>query len=179
MQSLNTIKNRVQKTLLKPATLALAGLATITGCTDYSFSLNQKVLYTPPSLFSDFSVEDEHLQNCLQQTIIDQQVVAAKQLLTLNCSNANITSVAGIELFAQLQKVNFDHNGIDDIKPLASLRDLQLLLLNSNELTDITPLATLENIDRLELSDNPALSCQQPYWAHIPKTLVLPKQCKP
>ncbi|WP_162844113.1 leucine-rich repeat domain-containing protein [Sinobacterium caligoides] len=166
----------INRRRLAPICLASAITLLGTGCADYSFTVNDNVVYTPPTLFSDFTVSDPQLKNCLQQNIIDQQVTAAEQLTTLSCSNANIHDLAGIEQFTQLQQVNLNNNAIADIAPLGQLKELTLLLLNSNEIVSIRRLLQLKKLDRLEVKDNPNLTCQKA-WPKQVTTLRLPEQC--
>jgi hypothetical protein len=56
--------------------LALA-CALPSGCADYAVTFNEHAVYTPPPLFSDFALEDEALDACVRQHIVDQAVRAA------------------------------------------------------------------------------------------------------
>ena len=157
--------------------ITIATIAGVSGCADYSVSVNNNVVYTPPALFQDFSVEDKMLENCLQENIIDQNVSAAEQLTILHCSNSSIQSLAGIGLFSNLQQVDFSHNMIEDLSPLTDLAELTTLIFNSNEITSLTPLASLGLVERAELNDNPALQCSDQAIFNN-RVWQLPKHCK-
>ena len=63
----------------KPKKIAISLLfstlvALLSACADYEFRVNERVVYTPLPLFSDFTVSDAALHNCLVQTIEDLNV---------------------------------------------------------------------------------------------------------
>ncbi|CAH0990621.1 hypothetical protein SIN8267_00715 [Sinobacterium norvegicum] len=162
---------------LKRLGLTVVVISSMIGCADYSFSVNENVVYTPPALLQDFQVEDKMLENCLQENIIDQNVSAAEQLTTLHCSNSNIQSLAGIGVFSNLQQINFSHNMIEDLAPLIELPELTTLLFNSNEITSLDAVAGLGLVERAEFLDNPALQCpEQDIFNN--RVWQLPKHCQ-
>lgn len=58
----------------------------------------------------------------------------------LTVSNSGITSLAGIEAFVNLKKLNIEKNLITDVSPLASMTKLTELRLGNNPIADFSPL---------------------------------------
>jgi len=161
--------------------LMLAAL--ITGCKNYSVSLNDNVVYTPPSLFKDFAIADSHLRACVEQTIIDNRITKAEELKQLNCSHAGIASLAGLEKFYSIEQLNISENALQSIAPLSNFSQLKVLILRKNNLTNAEPLLHMLALQELDISENAKLTCgdikQFAANAHQGKLkLTLPEQCK-
>lgn len=154
--------------------LLLAALL-VAGCADYAVTFNERTLYTPPALFSDFSLADEALGECVAQHIIDGKITASDALTLLDCSRAGITDLAGLEVFTGLTRVRLSGNAIEDITPLAAATELEVLLLADNRIGDAAPLFALEALERLDLSGNDRLTCPSPLPAI--GELTLPDHC--
>jgi Leucine-rich repeat (LRR) protein len=154
--------------------LLLAALL-LAGCADYAVTFNERTLYTPPALFSDFSLADEALGECVTQHIIDGKVTSAEALTLLDCSQAGIAELAGLEVFTGLTRVRLSGNAIEDITPLAAATALEVLLLADNRIGDAAPLFTMEALERLDLSGNDRLVCPSPPPAIA--ELTLPGHC--
>ena len=131
----------------------------LTGCSGYDVKVNDRVVYTPAGPFSNFQMEDENLQGCVQQHIKDNNITAADQLQRLNCSHAGIRSVQGLAIFRGLVYLRLSHNLIADVTPLAQLGSLEELQLDHNPIENAAPLAVLVNLRSLDLSSNPGLAC--------------------
>jgi hypothetical protein len=142
---------------LRPAALTLA--LAIGGCADYEFTVNDKVVYTPLPLYSDYSIADSALANCVSQTIEDQKITRVEGLQALSCSYAGIADLGGMEVFSHLHTINLQHNSITSIRILKQLPQLQQLNLSHNALTTAGGLASLERLQQLDLSHNPKLDC--------------------
>lgn len=138
------------------ASLALLGLA---GCQGYSFTLNERTLFEPPGLFTDYAIEDRALAACVQQAIEDGGITRAEQLEDLNCSRAGIESLAGLEQFGQLKRLGLDGNAIRDLAPLAGLRQLALLQLRDNRLRGLQPAMCAAPAKTIALAGNDAFAC--------------------
>ncbi|MEQ8264045.1 hypothetical protein [Pseudohaliea sp.] len=154
---------------------ALPGALLLAGCADYAVTFNDRTLYTPPPLFRDFSLDDEALRECVTQHIVDGELTSAEALTLLDCSQAGISDLAGIERFTGLTRVRFSGNAIEDVTPLAAASGLELLLLENNRISDATPLFALEALERLDLSGNDRLTCPEPVPAIA--ELTLPEHC--
>ena len=129
------------------------------GCQKYSVSLNDKVIYTPPSIFKDYALADAQLQACVEQTIIDLQATSPAQITQLNCSNAGIKSLAGLEKFYALKALNLADNQLTQIDELGKLGRLEILVLSNNRINDATPLLALLHLKELRLNNNPLADC--------------------
>lgn len=156
--------------------------ATLLGCKTYSVSVNNNVVYLPPSLFKDFTITDTHLRDCVEQSIVDNHVTKAEDLKQLNCSNAGISSLAGLETFHAIEQLNLAENSIANIAPLSKLGQLRVLILRKNNLTTAEPLLNLLHLRELDISDNGKLACGdiQQVLANFHQSelkAVLPAQC--
>jgi len=103
----------------------------LSGC-GYRVTLNQQPVYEPKPLFQNFTLADAALSDCVNQTIEDEGVTDAKQLIALHCSYAGIESLEGLARFANLRQVNLSYNEIRDGQPLLKLTKLQRLDLQGN-----------------------------------------------
>jgi len=133
----------------------------LSGCSQYDFKVNDRLVYSPDQLFTDFRVSDPALQNCLDQSIKDQSIHTASSLSRLSCSDAGIRDLEGIKVFTQLQEVNLRGNQLKSIGPLATLSELRLLLLNNNQLTQANALLNLLKLEEVVLAGNPDLRCRE------------------
>jgi Leucine-rich repeat (LRR) protein len=159
--------------------LVLSGI-TLLGCADYRFEINDRLVYSPTPLFSDFSIKDQALNNCVKQHINTEGFTAAAQMITLNCGHAGISSLAGLERFSALEGIKLSHNTISDIRPLAQLSQLKELYLDNNQVLDIGPLAVLSKLETLDLRGNSELGCTQLKHSLNSEELliILPSHCE-
>ena len=111
----------------------LLSLCSVSSCNHYAVSINENPVYTPPPLYSGYQFIDQALNTCVKQTIADKNVIAANKLLELNCSHAGIQSLAGLEHFNALEKLNLANNEIADSAALSQLKQLKYLDLTGNE----------------------------------------------
>lgn len=140
--------------------LVAACAASLPGCNRYQVTLNDRVVSEPPGLLMDYTVADEKLRLCLEQTIVDSQVHTTDGIETLVCTNGGITSLEGIEVFTRIHTLN----------------------LANNALTSVSPLLFLGDLHSVNLADNPELNCGdvEKLRAHLPKdgTLIAPEHCQ-
>lgn len=137
----------------------LAIISTLMGCNNYSVSLNDKVVYTPPELFKDFVIADTHLSDCVTQTILDNHITKAEDLKQLNCSHAGINNLTGLEKFSAIEQLNLAENTITSVSSLSNLAQLKVLILRKNNLTTAEPLLHLLHLHELDISENEKLVC--------------------
>lgn len=161
--------------------LTLAAVFSLSAC-NYSVSVNDKVVYTPAPLFSDYQIADTHLHRCVEQTIDDKKITNPKQLLLLNCSNAGIKTLAGLEVFDGLEELNLASNKLQSIDPLGKLTQLKVLILRENTLTDISPLLSLLRLAQVDLERNSDLACAdvRQLALNLKETdaeVLMPEQC--
>ena len=131
----------------------------LSACQDYLISVNQKVVYEPPILFSEYSIADHELKECVRKTIQEQALTRAEQLEKLGCPAGNIELLDGLEVFSNLKAVGFADNKIRNIEPLAGLGRLERINLANNEIKDVVALQGLKGVKYLNLSGNAGLSC--------------------
>jgi Leucine Rich repeats (2 copies) len=155
----------------------LALLTLISACSDMDFKVNDRTVYSPRPLFTDFEVADAALQACLEQAIIDQKATLANELRTLNCSHAKIKTLDGLELFTGLTQLKLSSNQIRNLSPLVPLSALESLCLDNNQVVDPVPLYDLMSLDILDLSANPSLQCPAGSALFRLESLSLPEHC--
>jgi hypothetical protein len=112
-------------------------LLILAGCENYQLTLNQRELYSPPTLFTDYQITE---------TISDQDIVRAEQLTALICTYSGIETLSGLGRFTQLETVNLANNRLKNIKPLLFLGQLQRVNISDNPdlvCADIKPLKDL------------------------------------
>lgn len=132
----------------------------LSSCKNYSVSVNENVVYMPPSIFKDYQIADQQLFDCVQQTIYDSQITRAEDLTTLNCSNAGIKSLQGLDKFFALKELNLADNQIVDVTTIGSLGRLELLKISGNSIKNPAPLLHLLHLKQLDLRENATLLCK-------------------
>jgi hypothetical protein len=138
---------------------ALFITVSISSCKHYSLSVNDNLVYTPPPLLKDFVIADTNLRHCVEQTIIDKHITTFEQLTQVNCSNAGISSLAGLEKFYAIEQLNLAENKLTSLKELGGLSRITTLMLRSNNLTDAEPLLRLLQLKTVDMTDNKNLRC--------------------
>jgi len=159
----------------------IVGLVLTAGCTplgQYDITINDLPVYQPEPLLQAEGVEDPALRACIEQTALDLQATEVKSLERLNCSNAGIVSLAGLEQFSGIQSLKLSGNDIRNLLTLERLPALQQLWLDGNDIVDPVPVLRLSALTYLDLTDNPRLQC--PSSEKIPPSmqLSLPDHCK-
>ena len=99
---------------MKKQNLLIISLFMLVSCSNYQLTLNSKPIYTPPQIYTSFTVEDNALQNCLTQTLIDQNITDIRDLRIINCSYAGIENLSGLTHFKWLETIN--QNNIETIE---------------------------------------------------------------
>lgn len=98
------------------------------------------------------AIEDENLKSCIRFETLVSNYTYAGQVSELECNRDNISSLAGLEAFTELQSLLLFSNNITDISPLSGLTKLLLLDLGANAIADHKPLASLTDLKILGLS---------------------------
>ncbi|MEM8661257.1 MAG: hypothetical protein AAGF35_10260 [Pseudomonadota bacterium] len=150
----------------------------ICGCSNYDFTVNDRVIYTPEPLFSDFSVADSALRDCLREAINDQKATSASDLSSLSCVQAGVESLAGLSTFTELESVTLSSNNIVDISPLGALTILQVAYLDNNKIIDAVPLYDLPALQLVDLTANPHLLCPDISSLLRVDDVRLPEHCR-
>jgi Leucine-rich repeat (LRR) protein len=175
--NLATIKQRETNNMTRWLT-AIFLLMAIAGCSDLDFKINETTVYSPRPLLTDFEVADAALQACLEQAIIDQKATVASELLSLNCSHAQITNLDGLELFNGLIQLRLSSNQIRNLAPLVPMSSLESLYLENNLIIDPVPLYELLSLAILDLSGNPSLQCPSAQALLKLEEITLPEHCQ-
>ncbi|MEH6588841.1 MAG: hypothetical protein V7746_01225 [Halioglobus sp.] len=150
----------------------------LSACETYDFSVNEKRVYTPKPLFTDYSIADPALRTCVKQAISNGKVANPSQLEVLSCRDAGISKLVGLEVFTGLNRLNLTDNSIRDISTLAALTSLVELRLGGNGIIDTTPLLDLPALVELDLENNPQMLCPADSSLILVKALTLPAQCR-
>ena len=152
---------------MKRSELLAAGLGLIllallpSACSDFRFSVNDRVVYTPEPLFEDYTIVDENLRACVEQAIRGRHIIAAGQLDELNCGHAGIIGLQGIEVFTGLLRLKLSGNSIRKPDSLFHLQMLEELQLDDNELTSLKGIGGLLELSYLKLLGNRNLPCRE------------------
>ena len=147
-------------------------------CENYDFKVNDRVVYSPHPLFSDFDVPDQALRTCLEQAIADGVVTAVPRLTTLNCSHAGITDLSGLATFTGLTSLKLSSNKIRNLVELGALSSLVELYLDNNQIVDPVPLYQLPALRVVDLSGNPELQCPSSSGFLRLETVTMPRHCR-
>ncbi|MFT6957642.1 MAG: Leucine-rich repeat (LRR) protein [Halieaceae bacterium] len=152
-------------------------LLLLTGCGAYDFTVNERVVFTPKPLFTDYEIADTALNDCIKQAIVDKKITSAAQLSVLNCSHAGISSLAGIETFTGLSQLKLSSNQFADLSHLAPLSSLEDVYLDNNEIINPTPLFDLMLLRQVDLGGNSSLRCPTSSALLRVEQVRLPRHC--
>tara|TARA_Y100001958_G_scaffold157191_1_gene151638 strand:+ start:143 stop:667 length:525 start_codon:yes stop_codon:yes gene_type:complete len=162
------------------ATLALISIALMTACStlgEYDITVNDVTVYEPGSPLRVDGIEDTALRNCLQQTADDIVATEPRDIMSLNCSDEGITSLAGLSQFDQIRLLKLDDNAIRNLLELGRLEALEQLWLNDNDIIDAIPVLGMSGLRTLHLQGNPRLQCPPPDRIPPILQLTLPEHC--
>ena len=162
--------------VLQPLLCLLALL--LGGCGNYDVTVNDRVVYTPEPLFTQFEIADTALRNCIRKAIEDGLVTAAGQLRAIDCAGAGVANLQGLATFTQIERLDLSSNSISDISELGALTVLQALYLDHNRVVDAVPLYQLPTLHTLDLSANPDLRCPASGSLVWVESLTLPRHCR-
>ena len=162
------------------ATFALVCITLMTACStlgQYDITVNDVTVYAPASPLRVDGIEDTALRNCLRQTADDIEATRPIDIMSLNCSDAGITSLAGLSQFDQIRLLKLNDNAIRNLLELERLEALEQLWLDNNDIIDAIPVLGMSGLRTLHLQGNPRLQCPPP--DRIPPTLqlTLPERC--
>ncbi|MEL0151834.1 MAG: hypothetical protein VW779_01335 [Halieaceae bacterium] len=162
--------------------LTLIGLImSPTGCSNlkkYDVTFNDRAVYSPQVLFSDYRINDKALSMCIEQAIKDFEVYSASGLEILNCSDAGIQSLLGLSQFKNLKRLKLSDNNIRNLVELSVMGDLIDVQLDGNQVVDGVPLTVLSRLEQVNLSRNPALQCDGLGKFSSDVDIILPEHCQ-
>lgn len=156
----------------------LFSLGLLAGCGSYDVTVNDRLVYTPKPLFSDYRIPDPALAGCVERAIADAKVSNAAQLRELACSGQSISSLSGLATFTGLSRLELSGNAITDLSPLSALTTLELLYLKDNRIVDPVPLYKLPALREVDLRGNADLLCPDQAALFIPESVRLPQHCR-
>ncbi|MEM1111007.1 MAG: hypothetical protein AAGI11_03775 [Pseudomonadota bacterium] len=166
-----TILSRVPPVALLLLTLSLSA------CGPFDVSVNDRTVFTPRPLFKDYNIPDPALASCVGDAIASQLATSASELRSLVCRDAGVSSVAGLETFTALDRIDLRDNAIQDIGPLAAVSAVQTLLLSDNDIVNPVPLYRMTALAQLELEGNGRLLCPDRAALIGVEVLGLPRHC--
>ena len=168
------------KALLNQRLMLSIACLNIAACANYEVSVNERTVYTPQPLFTDFRVADHRLQTCLDQTIKDAKITRASQLESLNCSHAGIQVLTGLTLFSEIKYLNLADNQIQETADLAMLGKLEQVVLRNNQLTRLPEALTWLAVEDIDVAGNPNLACEDLIQVQKNQTvnIKLPEHCQ-
>ncbi len=166
--------------VIKTLAVALTTTVALVGCSKYQMTVNETVVYTPPTVITDFNTEDPRLKDCLDQTIKDLQATDIAQVTQLICSHAGLSSLKGLETFYNIQQLNLGNNQLTELESIKYLSKLEILLLNDNQLVKTPELLNLPKLTRVSLDNNPAMECGDAHQLQRISSaeVTLPSQCR-
>lgn len=147
------------------------------GCGPYDVKVNDRVVFSPRPLFTDFTIADKALRACVEQAILDGNVTTAAELEQLNCSHAGVADLAGLGVFTGITQLKLSNNNIRNLVELAALTLLQSLYLDDNAVVDPVPLFDLPALQLLDLAGNDSLQCPARSALLQVQQLILPEHC--
>jgi hypothetical protein len=83
----------------------------LNACADYSFSVNERIVYNPDPLFTDYQIPDPGLQRCVRRFIEQEKISSVSQVQELDCRDSDIVRLDGLEVFVSLRYLNLEGNG--------------------------------------------------------------------
>ena len=149
----------------------------LSACNSYDFTVNDRVVFSPKPLFTDYEIADGALSDCVEQAIADAHVTSAAQLAVLNCSHAGVVSLVGLGTFTGLSQLKLSANQIADLSHLQPLSSLEELYLDNNQVVDPSPLFELLSLRVLDLTGNSGLRCPSRNALLRVEETRLPRHC--
>ncbi len=127
--------------------LILISMVTLlSACNRYSFSVNENEVYAPVSLFTNYSFADSSLGSCVDQHLRSISADSADDLAVLNCSNAGIVLLDGIEVFSRIEQLSLSDNNLTNVDALLQLVNLSYLDLRGNTEIDCAVARQLQTV---------------------------------
>lgn len=156
----------------------LVAVVALGACQQYDLSVNERVVYSPRPLLTDFRIPDPALRDCVKRAINDNKISSIGQLQELQCSGANVRSLEGLGRFSSLSQLDLAGNAITDIGDLRVLLELRTLILDDNRVEDASALYRLPELAILSLAGNSGLSCPGQGQLQSLQRLTLPRHCR-
>ncbi|WP_370979364.1 leucine-rich repeat domain-containing protein [Agaribacterium sp. ZY112] len=132
----------------------LAAAFILSACSNYEWSVNDNVVYSPAPLFNDFDKRDAALSTCLKDSIKEFEVRKAEELDSLFCPSGKIQHIQALSVFTNIEKLGLANNHISDASPLSELSKLRFVDLRGNSELACETVSTLTQIEQLYLPEH-------------------------
>lgn len=119
-------------------------------------SVNEPAICT--QLIADVIIADTALKSCIDSSVELNDFAFTYEVVSLECEDAGIAQLDGIESFANLVSINIDSNLVSDLSPLGQLAKLKFFSASENPITDVFALSELPALTTLDLGGIPGLS---------------------
>jgi Leucine-rich repeat (LRR) protein len=149
----------------------------LSACSRYDVKLNDRVMYSPSPLFTDFATPDPGLRRCIERAINDGVISAPQQLTNLDCSFAGIESLDGLAIFTDLKTLRLSANKVRNLVELTKMAALEEVYLDDNLIVDPAPLFNLPALRKVDLAGNSNLQCPKTGRFAKPAAVTLPRHC--
>lgn len=146
-----------------------------TSCSQYAVMVNQQTVYTPPTLFVGYILDDKHLKACVQSNIAEKNITSADQLMILKCPDSDIKTLTGLSVFHKLKTLDLQNNHIKNVDVISHLKNLENLNISHNSIQKLKPLNMLEKLIFLDATNNPLIDCD--FKNNVQQTGILPDIC--
>ncbi len=153
-------------------------IAIMPGCSRYSISVNDNVVYEPPALFQEYTITDASLKQCIQETIAESRLTSAEQLTQLICPKGDIRSLVGIEVFSSIEQLGLADNALTRIGLLNNLPKLKQLNLSNNDIHDFSVIFQLKELKYLSAERNKHADCESLQLPKQKMEIIMPSHCQ-
>jgi Leucine-rich repeat (LRR) protein len=130
-------------------------------------------------LVSETLFADSVLRDCIVATAAANSWHFAQEVTSLDCSNRDVRSLAGMETFVNLVTLNLSSNSIEDVSVITRFSDLrELNLSNIPVLTDISALVAQGQLTTVDLSGSGGGRISCPDLTVLGAGVVRPDDCR-
>jgi len=149
--------------MIKKLTYSLFTLLILTACSinPYAISVNNNVLYSPSGKIIDKVIEDPGLQACINNYLNENPDVMLENISQLSCTDAEISSLIGLNNMPNLSLLDVSNNKIVDLSPVMFLENLRVLRIANNSIRNVSTLSELSLLNFIDLSGNDQIPCRQ------------------
>ncbi len=147
------------------------------GCSRYSVTVNDNLVYQPPGLFRDYIVKDPALAACVSATITENNLTGAEQLLKLVCPPGSILDLDGIASFPAIEYLGLANNKVTDLQPVSMLTQIKQLNVKNNDIRSFTPVISLKQLNFLDAQGNIHANCDSLKDNQETLKIKLPSHC--
>jgi len=125
-------------------------------CASLDALSNKGVSVTRPEAcklrIADVDFADPALKACVAAEAALSQLVFTREIVQLDCPDAGIAQLDGLEQLENLQGINFSGNQVTDLTPLANLASLESIDASANPITDLSSLGQPSALKALNLA---------------------------